>query len=459
LKVSKEPSKRLLYQRTFPIQREVFLVLYQHMPLCLGLPYRVLPNTQCGMSEAMDVSLIDPVTVNILLLVWFAYLGYRLRRDRAPMARSIVLKLLGSIILELGLSVSSHFLPVFWWMQILQIMCLHCSLLLVYLASDQLLNNKPYLLLTKHWLFPLMLISISIGATLDALSNYHLEAFLVDPAFQPAPLYIASYLWNYGLQLCLVVFTLSLYWQSLDRHTALTYLIRRLICTLSFFIAACSLLAIVINLFLFLLGEKVFRLPLSQIVPLGETLVVWLLVASFTIPQDAMERAVQPVESSLAWRQWLQHDLLYSLHEKMIQVVPCVHLAYDEMQDVRVLIEISDARQIMWSHIPLTHPITVKEEARYLLYLLRQNIVITAPSTYQPLPTRQRNVIKHNLAVAKRLKHYERQGHIHSASPPFDTLPSTPQPVLREVRSRNHNSLQNRFLYGILQDEMTNGKL
>jgi hypothetical protein len=261
-----------------------------------------------------------------------------------------------------------------------------------------------------------MFTSISIGAMLGALSGCHLEAFLVDPTFQPTPIYVASYLWNYGLQLCFVVFTLRLYWQSLDQHAALTYLVRRLICTLSFFIATCSLLAIESNLLLFFLGEKNFRLPLSQIVAVGETYVVWLLVASFIITQEVMERAVQPVEHSLAWRQWLQHDLLYSLHEKMIRVVPCVHLAYHDMQDVRVLIEISDARQIMWSHVPSTHPITVKEEARYLLCLLQQNIIISAPGDHQPFATRQSNVMKHNLAVAKRLKRYVRQGYIRSVS-------------------------------------------
>lgn len=389
------------------------------------------PNTQHDLNKAMDVSLIDPVMVNILLLIWAAYLGYRLIQDRAPIARLIVLRLLGCIALECGLSAGSHFLPTFWLIQILEIICLHYSLLLVYFASDQLLNNKPYFSLIRHRLFPPMLISISIGAILAALSSTDLEAFLVNPAFEPTPLYAASYLWNYGLQLCFVMLTLKLYFQSLHQHTVLTYLVRRLICILSLLIATCSLLAVESNLLLFLLGEKAFRLPLSQIVPAGETVVIWLLVASFIVPQDVLERIVQPVEVSLAWRQWLQHDLLYSLHEVMIQIVPCVHLAYDEMQDVRVLIEISDARQILWSHVPSSHPITAKEEARYLRYLLEHNKVITAPGSYQPPTTRLRNVIKHNLAVAKCLKQYERRGYIYSASA-FDTLSPTLQSISKE---------------------------
>jgi hypothetical protein len=409
--------------RGLSLYKEVFFLYHISIYRCVWrffAHHSRYPSVDAEHTNYMDVSLVNPLTANTLLLIWAAYLGYRLRRDRVPMARSIVLRLLGSIGLELGLSASSHFWQACWWMQALEILCLHYGLLLIYVASDQLLNNKPYLPLMRHRL-P-VLIAISIGAVLGALSGYHLELFLVDPAFKPTPLYMVSYLWNYGLQLCCIVFMLRLYWGSLHQHTALTYLIRRLTCILSFFIAACSLLASGGSLLLPLLGQRDLRLPLAQIVPIGETLVIWLLVASFTIPQDVMERIVQPVADSLAWRQWLQHDLLYSLHEKMIQVVPCVHLAYQEMQDMRVLIEISDARQIIWSHIPPTRAITVQEEAQYLLSLLQQNIVITAPGIYQPLATHQSNVIKHNLAVAKRLKYYARQGHIRATSA-LDTLP------------------------------------
>lgn len=38
LKVSKEPSKRPWHQKTFSIQRELFLVLYQNTLFCLRIP-------------------------------------------------------------------------------------------------------------------------------------------------------------------------------------------------------------------------------------------------------------------------------------------------------------------------------------------------------------------------------------------------------------------------------------
>jgi hypothetical protein len=114
----------------------------------------------------------------------------------------------------------------------------------------------------------------------------------------------------------------------------------------------------------------------------------------------------------------------------MIQIVPCVHLPYDELQDIRVLIEVSDARQVIWSHVPLTHPLTAREEADYLLSLLQQSIVMEAPGIYQPARTRKRNVLKHNLAVARRLKRYERQGHISDLSL-LNRKPSGRQPLLR----------------------------
>lgn len=365
----------------------------------------------------MDISLIDEVTTYLLLLTWAAYLGYRLGRDRAPSARSIILKLLGGVVLALILSISSRFPQSSRWMLVLEIGCLQNSLFLIYLASNQLLNNKPYLPLSKQRFFPLIMVAICIGAVLGALGGHHLETFLLNPAFQPAPLYTISFFWNYGLQFFFVLLTLRLYWLSLDRYTILTYLVRRLMGTASFFIAACALCLGAVNLLLFLLHEKSFHVPLSQAVVVSETLLLWLLVAGFVIPQEVMERMMRPLEDALAWRQWLQYNLLCSLHEKMIQVVPGVHLAYDELYDVRVLIELSDVRQIIWSHVPTTRPITVREDAKYLLSLLRQKRIITSPGPYQPAVTRQRNVLKHNLAVARRMRRYERRGRLQSPPP------------------------------------------
>jgi hypothetical protein len=285
-----------------------------------------------------------------------------------------------------------------------------------------LLNNKPYSPLITHQYFPIAFVPIIIGVVLGTLSNQNLEAFVINASFQPTLLYVASYQLNYAIQLGLVVSMLWFYWKSLDYYTALNYLVRRVICLLSFFAAACSLLAMEANLLLFLFGCEHIRLPINQVVLVGEPVSLWLLVLGFTVPREVMERLVGPLESALAWQQWLQHDLLFSLRERMVQVVPHVHLTYNELQDIRVLIEISDARQIIWSHRASTHPIAAREEARYLLYLLQHGIVFTASAQYQPPMTRQHNVIKHNLAVAKHLKHYERKGLLRSAS--SSSLPS-----------------------------------
>jgi hypothetical protein len=261
---------------------------------------------------------------------------YRVGRLPAlpPQTRSVVHSsfghphVFGSILFELSLSSFTHFLQSTWWTRSLEIGCLHAALLLMYVASEQLLNDRPYLPLMKHRLVPLMLLFIACGAAIGALGEQNLGAFLVDPAFRPTPLYTISYFWNYGLQFCFVVLTLKLYIQSLGRYAVLTYLTRRLICIASFSFAACALCAAEINLLLFLFGEKSWHFSLSQITLVGETLALWLLVAGFTIPQDVMERIIQPLEDSLAWRKWLQHDLLYALHQRMIQIVPCVHLPY-----------------------------------------------------------------------------------------------------------------------------------
>jgi calcineurin-like phosphoesterase family protein len=90
----------------------------------------------------------------------------------------------------------------------------------------------------------------------------------------------------------------------------------------------------------------------------------------------------------------------------MIRVVPLVHLSNEAFRDIRAPIEISDARDVLWSHYPRTQPITARDEARLLRTLLRENVTLTPIGKHQPQETRDPLTI-HNLKVAKLLKRDE----------------------------------------------------
>lgn len=94
----------------------------------------------------------------------------------------------------------------------------------------------------------------------------------------------------------------------------------------------------------------------------------------------------------------------------MVSIVPSVHLPCQPIHDLRVLIEISDARQIIWSQQQHPRPLTPHEEARHLQTLVLTQTVLTTPGAYVPASTRLKKTIRHNVLVAKYLSSLSQRG-------------------------------------------------
>lgn len=92
----------------------------------------------------------------------------------------------------------------------------------------------------------------------------------------------------------------------------------------------------------------------------------------------------------------------------MVQIVPRVQLENQALRHLRMQIEIGDAREIIWSHIPLAHAMNPKEEAKYLWSLLQSKQVLLQPGTYEP-PSIPYETTTYNLAVARHLKWQEQR--------------------------------------------------
>lgn len=218
-------------------------------------------------------------------------------------------------------------------------------------------------------------------------------------------LYYGSYLANYGLYAYLLVHINLLYWRSLQRYTNLAYMIRRLVCMLGFIAITCG---IVLDLIQYL---PVPIATLNVLLEPGSAIALsigFILVAiGFVLPQTWLIQAIGPLEQYVVYRQQRQYDQIRYLHQKMVQIVPGVHLQNEHLRDVRMLIEISDARQIIWSLVPHEGLITPAEEAEQLFKLIRSQTIIDVPGEYIPQPTQQRNIVKHNIAVTKHLRRLE----------------------------------------------------
>jgi hypothetical protein len=117
----------------------------------------------------------------------------------------------------------------------------------------------------------------------------------------------------------------------------------------------------------------------------------------------------------LRWQyhQARQRALLHYLHARMIQVVPSVHLSIplpDNGTLLDQLIEVSDARRLLWSYVSNNGQLTARIEARELSKLLQQGTILGKAGKHKvpPLPKETHETMAYNLAVARTLKRLER---------------------------------------------------
>jgi hypothetical protein len=79
---------------------------------------------------------------------------------------------------------------------------------------------------------------------------------------------------------------------------------------------------------------------------------------------------------------------------------------YEEIEELRLIHEVADARYNLLSHIPHTSQLSPKEEAAHIFHFLSHGIVIREPGTVRPVMPKT-GIISHNIAVARELRKLE----------------------------------------------------
>lgn len=342
-----------------------------------------------------------------LLLIVFAIgtLCYRLFRNWGSDSQSILLKLMLIGVLVVILLITALSNPVPAWVVVLRIFAIHFSLFLTSITIDQVLNNKPYQSILYHKRVPFFMMLASTGALLAYIRET--DALHDKPTAVYVLMTYSSYFVNYGSYLYTILNVIGMYWRSFRQNTNIPYMVRRMMCMAGMVCAAVSVgadatshvFAPVLNPDL----DLVLQTVSSTMIPITFT----VLTMGFMTPHALLAWLLAPIERSVAYRQQRQQQQLSYLHRKVIQLVPSVQLHNNQLLNIRALIEISDARQIIWSQIPRHTPITPRDEARLLFYLLQRSTVIIGPGPYVPPPINRRSVVRYNLAVAAQLERLE----------------------------------------------------
>jgi hypothetical protein len=145
---------------------------------------------------------------------------------------------------------------------------------------------------------------------------------------------------------------------------------------------------------------------LIRVYQIGKISGLIVIAFGFLIPHRWLNWMITPVRQIIAQRRRREDLLLAYLHGIMIRIVPGIQLAArdEQLRATRAPIEISDARQLIWSQIASAQPITPRREAEHLAHLLRVGTVISAAGPYPPPPTLNHDIRRHNLATARYLQ-------------------------------------------------------
>lgn len=300
-----------------------------------------------------------------------------------------------------------------WWLQTLSACISHAGLVAAYLAvlQAQTRHLVPLRMMQRH---PLVLGTLALSSIMvisDYSRRHYFVSLLDSTVTERSWTFITSELCFAGVLFYGGCFMLRLYRQILQGNTDPVFLSRTVLATCACALGTlCAGLLIISSLATLVIpsynGVVVRRLAYDIGWP-----IVFIL---FIVGAFAFQRVYTKLEHYLA-SQWQHHQrnqraLLSYLHRSMVRVVPKVHIAtplLDSDNLLDQLIEVNDARRILWSHIANNGQLVARTEARELMELLQQHNTIKKAGEHKtpPLPS---ETMAYNLAVARELKRLER---------------------------------------------------
>lgn len=332
-----------------------------------------------------------------LLLSAILFFAYRIVTNRDGIGLAILYPLLVSTgFFCLAALAGRAMIP---WQQRVALGAFHQGLFLSYVGIERLLWTGSRRPIVRRKLFVAMT-TLSIITLTSEIPPMPRALVTVGSAADLAALLHA------GMQVGVLGLISWQYIHSLGRHPNTVYVVRRLLCLTGYLIA---LGCVVITL-----GHGVAGGGSGQhgwvLSDCPELLVSCaVLMVGFMLPHAQLRACIRPLEHGLACRRRRQQAARQELHRLMIQVVPSVQLGNPRLHHLRVVIEISDARQILWSHVDRRAPITPHDEARYLHRLLQSQTVFWTAGSCIPPPLAHTSVLAHNHATVIHLTRLRRR--------------------------------------------------
>lgn len=200
-----------------------------------------------------------------------------------------------------------------------------------------------------------------------------------------------------------------LYWQDIQKYPDITYIIRRIVGMLAYVTATVMTAVVTLNVMICLVFGDTLRAQLNTIYHLGKPIFFFLALIAFAVPQSIFRKFAAPViwvSEKRRQQQNAQLEYLASILSKIAPLQTILPLPAGPVRRIRLLTDISDCREVILSHMEQPKTLTPHTEADYILRLLHDRVVYTAPGNTHPA-TLGEDSEKYYLQLAKILRQKE----------------------------------------------------
>ena len=167
-----------------------------------------------------------------------------------------------------------------------------------------------------------------------------------------------------------------------------TIQLRLIAAMMAWFISAASLLVIMIDIVIAIIVGGIYHdtINIITLILISLTSVAFMINV---VPQPLLEIIVSPINSIMEQRRKVQEMQLNHLSDIMVRIVPQIRRVSSNNKTTP-MIEINDARDIIWSYIPRVDEMVLPDtEVTFIIDCLKSNTILQGHGPHLPLHPKQ----------------------------------------------------------------------
>lgn len=297
-----------------------------------------------------------------------------------------------------------------WWYHTIASVCIMLSAFFIYLDLLQITNDRLLRFddVRQNRTVTLLLIAISSSAILDWARRQSLVSFYDYRTYDRSFTYIISFT-LFALVLFIVESrVIVVFYASLRYSNEGVYKVRAWLIIVGFCIAALSGILNAANLLLAIVASNPLVVQLSWFAYtfLGPSAVA-IIVIAVMVPKRVFLWIGHPISNLTSKRRQNQERRLRFLYQQLHTIVPMsIHVdsSDPQLQLRRLLVEIADAWEAIWSVKPFYPSMSPRFAARHIADLIAQKHRMTRLGPYHVIPIPQERAAGYFSAVALHLQ-------------------------------------------------------